>query len=97
MWFNDRERDRDGRDGRDRPGSSPGSAADSDADIVGGRRARRYGHVVVLKKKVEAASRQQHSDQRQDGEDNGVDSGREGKLVSTQYRRDYIVQECTDT
>ena len=47
---------------------------------------------------LEAASRQQHSDPRQDGEDNDVDSGREGKLVSTtQYRREYIVQKLTYT
>ena len=30
---------------------------------------------------VEAASRQQHSDQRQDGKDNGVGFGKEGKTV----------------
>jgi len=63
---------------------------DSGVDIGCGRRAGST-RVVVFKKKVEAASRQQHSDQRQDGKDNGVGFGKEGKLSTTQYRREYIV------
>ena len=40
---------------------------------------------------LEAASRQQHSDQTQDGKDNGVGFGKEGKLSTTLYQREYIV------